>query len=189
MTHETEGAAMTQAKVTMTHRWDPDQFAQVKELAGNTARPVQHVLDAAVAIGLRRLRAEYYTMAPLTREFAALVYRDQMVSNQDAFADRASHKAAGEWLKARELETAAVNAWTEVRMVLKHRRHDDEGYIEPVASHDWGSNRDDFFALAGHRILVVNTYGEVYGWQLKPEDEVPEIAGYTESLDDAGDAE
>jgi hypothetical protein len=46
---------MTQAKLSKTHRWSPELFARVEELARRTGRRVQHVLDDTVAIGLEQM--------------------------------------------------------------------------------------------------------------------------------------
>lgn len=46
---------MTLPKVTKTHRWDRKLISRVEALAQRTGRPVQHVLDDAVAIGLQQI--------------------------------------------------------------------------------------------------------------------------------------
>lgn len=42
-------------RITKTHRWDRTLFARVEALAQRTGRPVQHVLDDAVALGLEQI--------------------------------------------------------------------------------------------------------------------------------------
>lgn len=45
-------------KLTKTHRWPPELYARAADLARRTGRPVQHVLDDAVAIGLEQIEEE-----------------------------------------------------------------------------------------------------------------------------------
>lgn len=49
---------MALPKKTKTHRWDRQLIAQVEDLARRTGRPVQHVLDDAVTIGLEQIEDE-----------------------------------------------------------------------------------------------------------------------------------
>lgn len=45
-------------KITKTHRWDRELIAKVESLAERTGRPVQHVLEDAVAIGLEEIEEQ-----------------------------------------------------------------------------------------------------------------------------------
>lgn len=45
-------------RIMRTHRWDRELFARVEALAQRTGRPVQHVLDDAVALGLQQIEEQ-----------------------------------------------------------------------------------------------------------------------------------
>lgn len=45
-------------RITKTHRWDRTLFAWVEALAERTGRPVQHVLDDALTVGLEQIEAQ-----------------------------------------------------------------------------------------------------------------------------------
>jgi hypothetical protein len=59
---------MTLPKITKTHRWDRKLIARVEDLAQRTGRPVQHILDDAITIGLaqieERMGERMRTMTP-----------------------------------------------------------------------------------------------------------------------------
>lgn len=45
-------------RIMKTHRWDRNLFSRVEDLARRTGRPVQHVLDDAIEIGLKQIEEQ-----------------------------------------------------------------------------------------------------------------------------------